>query len=96
MPRIVLRVEPFAAGQTWRLPQPPGFFLGPSPYGYGITWYRSQGRVDYEYHVAWPEPYDPVRFEWEGNEYVIALDGAGDREVEQARLAEIKEGMAFG
>jgi hypothetical protein len=96
MARVVVGVERFAAGQTWRVAHPPGFWLGPTPYGYGISWSRSEGRVDYEYAVVWPEPYDPVRFEWAGDEYVFALEGAGDDAIARARPADVKQGMAFG
>jgi hypothetical protein len=96
MPPVVIRVEPFAAGQTWRVHHPPGFWLGPTPYGYGISWSRSEGRVDYDYAVEWSPPYDPVRFEWGGEEYVFALEGAGSEEIARARTARVKEGMGFG
>jgi hypothetical protein len=96
MSRVVIRVDRFAAGQTWRVHDPPGFWLGPTPYGYGINWSRSMGRADYEYYVVWPEPYDPVCFEWEGDQYVFALEGAGDDAIDQARPAEIMWGMGLG
>jgi hypothetical protein len=75
---------------------PPGFWLGPTPYGYGINWPRSAGRADCDDGVEWPEPHDPVCLEWDGDEYVFALEGAGDDAIARARPVEIKEGMSFG
>ena len=96
MSRIVIHVDPHVAGQTWRLQHPDGFWLGPTPYGYGLTWYQSEGRSDYEYVVAWPAPHDPVRFEWNGDEYVFALEGAGEAAIAEARVADVKQGMSLG
>ncbi len=96
MSRIVVRVDSFVAGQTWRLHESPGFWLGPTPYGYGITWYHSEGRSDYEFAVEWPSPHDPVRFEWKGDDYVFALDGASDSAIDRAAIMEVKRGMSLG
>ena len=96
MSTVVIRVEPFGAGQMWRVHHPPGFWLGPTPYGYGISWSHSEGRSDYDYAVEWPPPYDPVRFEWGGHEYVFALEGAGSEEIARARTVQVKAGMSLG
>jgi hypothetical protein len=96
MSRRVMRVDRFAAGQTWRVHEPPGFWLGPTPHGYGINWSRSEGRADYNYYVAWPEPCDPVCFVWAGDEYVFALEDAGEDAITNVRSADIRKGIGIG
>jgi hypothetical protein len=50
MSRIIIRVNRADAGQTVNLPHPHEFWLGPTLYGpYGIQWFRSAARADYEY-----------------------------------------------
>jgi hypothetical protein len=95
MSRVIVRVDRSAAGQTVQLPGPHEFWLGPTAYGYGISWHRPAARAEYEYSVEWPAPYDPVRFEWAGNEYVFALEGVGEETIVQARSVQVKEGMGF-
>src|SRR5262245_31880908 len=92
---FLIRVDRAVAGQTVQLPDPREFSLGPSIYGYGICWHRSAGRAEYEYFVAWPAPYDPVRFHWAGEEFIFALDGVGAEAIAQARPVKVKEAMGF-
>ena len=97
MSRIVIRVNRSDASQAVNLPHPHEFWLGPTVYGaYGIQWYRSAARADYEYSVEWPVPFDPVRFDWLGNEYVFCLEGVGDDAIAQARPARVSEAMGCG
>jgi hypothetical protein len=94
MSRIVIRVNRSDASQAVNLPHPHEFWLGPT--FYGIQCYSSAARADYEYWVEWPVPFDPVRFDWLGNEYVFCLEGAGDDATAQARPARVSEAIGFG
>ena len=78
-----------------------GFALGTLPGGgYGIRWRRrpgGQGETEYwspwepsglgatEYWFPCEAPYDPVRIEFERQEYVFCLETALEEEVTRAR-----------
>jgi hypothetical protein len=85
------------AGQRVKLSHPHEFWLGPTLYGpYGIPWFGSAARANYEYWVEWPAPFDPMRFDWLGNDDVFCPEDAGADAIAQARPARVSEAMGFG
>jgi hypothetical protein len=99
MPAKVLRVATHVLGRNTLLSD--GFALGTVPGGgYGIRWRRSpggHGETKYwspwepgglgatDYWFPWEPPQDPVRIEFEGQEYVFCLETALEDEVQRAR-----------
>jgi hypothetical protein len=99
MPPKVIRVASHVLG--WNTLLCDGFTLGTLPGGgYGIRWRRGAaggGEKEYwspwepgglgatEYWFPWEPPQDPVRIEFEGQEFVFCLDSAPEDEVKRAR-----------
>jgi hypothetical protein len=99
MPAKVVRIASHVLG--WNTMLSDGFALGSLPGGgYGIRWRRSpggHGETKYwspwepgdlgatEYWFPWEPPHDPVRIDFEGQEYVFCLETAPEEEVERAR-----------
>src|SRR6516165_2097149 len=99
MPANVIRVASRDMGRNTVLPQ--GFVLGTLPGGgYGIRWHRRSDRVaDTEYWppwepgglgatmywFPWEPPHDPVRIEFEGQEFIFCRETASEAEVARAR-----------
>jgi hypothetical protein len=99
MPAKIIRVASYLLGRNTLLAD--GFALGSLPGGgYGIRWQRRQGeprKTAYwspwepgglgatAYWFSWEPPHDPVRIEFEGQEYVFCLETASEEEVKRAR-----------
>jgi|SRR6516162_4064057 hypothetical protein len=99
MPTKVVSIPSHDLG--WNTMLSDGFALGTLPDGgYGIRWRRSpggQGETKYwspwepaglgstEYWFHWEPPQDPVRIEFEGQDYVFCLETAPEEEVKRAR-----------
>jgi hypothetical protein len=94
----ILRIPLSVLG--WNTMLADGFALGTLPGGgYGIRWRRIPGGQQVneywspwepgglgasEYWVRWEPPQDPVRIQFEGQEYVFCLETASEEEVRRA------------
>jgi hypothetical protein len=99
MPAKVIRVASRDLGRNTLLSD--GFALGTLPSGgYGIRWSRrSAGLADTEYWPPWEPgglgsttywfpwgpPQDPVRIEFEGQEFIFCQDTVSEADVTRAR-----------
>jgi hypothetical protein len=98
----VIRIASRVLG--WNTLLSDGFALGTLPGGgYGIRWRRGatgRGETEYwcswepgglgatEYWIPWEPPQDPVRIEFEGQEFIFCRDRASEEEVMRARRVE--------
>ena len=97
----VIRVASRTLG--WNTLLSDGFALGTLPGGgYGIRWRRGAGGGETEhwspwepgglgateYYFPWGPPHDPVRIEFEGQEFIFCLDTAPEEEVQGAPRAD--------
>ncbi len=92
MPRVI-RVAPRALG--WNASLPDGFALGTLPGGgYGILWHRGPAGLGHRlYWLSWGPPHDPVRIEFEGQEFVFCQDTASQTDIERAPRQEFEQSM---
>lgn len=54
----------------------------------GYEWIGGRGQA-MEWWIRWESPYGPIRFNYEGSEYVLCLEGESEREIERARTVEL-------
>jgi hypothetical protein len=89
----VIRVATHALG--WNASLPDGFVLGTIPGGgYGILWHRGPAGLGQRlYWLSWEPPHDPVRIEFEGQEFVFCQDTASESDVERAPRREFAQSM---
>jgi hypothetical protein len=105
MPAKVIRVASRDLGRNTLLSN--GFALGTLPGGgYGIRWRRgSAGLADTQcwspwepgglgatmYWFPWGPPQDPVRIEFEGQEFIFCRDTASEGDVTRARRVDYEQ-----
>jgi hypothetical protein len=105
MPAKVIRVASRDLGRNALLSD--GFALGTLPGGgYGIRWRRgSSGQADIEYWFPWDpgglgartywfhweSPQDPVRIEFEGEEFIFCRDTASEEDIAEARRVDYEQ-----
>src|SRR5262249_13357831 len=105
MPAKVIRVAARDLGRNRLLSD--GFAMGTLPGGgYGICWRKnSAGASDGEYWfawepgglgatmqwLAWEPPQDPVRIEYEGQEFVFCRETASEADVKAARPVDYEQ-----
>jgi hypothetical protein len=89
----VIRVARHALG--WNTSLPDGFALGTLPGGgYGILWQRGPaGLGERRYWLPWEPPQDPVRVDFEGQEFIFCQDGASEADIAQAPRKEFDQSM---
>jgi hypothetical protein len=92
MPKVI-RIDTRLLG--WNSSLPDGFALGTLPGGgYGILWHRGPaGLGERLYWLPWEPPHEPVRFEFENQEFVFCRDGASEADIERAARREYEQRM---
>jgi hypothetical protein len=89
----VIRVAGHAIG--WNASLTEGFTLGTLPGGgYGILWHRRPAGLGHRlYWLPWGPPHDPVRVDFEGQEFVFCQDTAPEADIARAPLEEFEQLM---
>jgi hypothetical protein len=89
----VIRIPTHALG--WNSSLPDGFVLGTLPGGgYGILWHRGPEGLGHRlYWLQWEPPKDPLRIEFENQEFVFCLDTASEAEIKAAPRKEFEQLM---
>jgi hypothetical protein len=93
VPTKVIRVAPRRLG--WNTSLTDGFMLGTPPGGgYGIIWHRGPDGLGHRmYWLPWEPPHDPVRIEFEGQEFVVCQDTASEAAINTAPRKEFEQSM---
>jgi hypothetical protein len=89
----VIRVAGQALG--WNASLSEDFALGTLPGGgYGILWHRGPAGLGHRsYWLPWGPPHDPVRIEFEGQEFVFCHDTASEADIARAPRMEFEHSM---
>jgi hypothetical protein len=87
----VIRIETHALG--WNTPLPDGFALGTLPGGgYGILWHKGTPGLGYRtFWLPWEPPHNPVRIEYDGQEFVFCRDTASEADIKAAARKEFEQ-----